>query len=185
MPAQKSGSRTTSRGATSSAFSAASVTSKPNKSTILKSAFAPTHLQLSLFASTIWSPDNDQLRIHDTETGDLRSTYSTSRINCIAWGQSGKGSISDSTISKKRRKLDGSRSIDSTSNPVVIAIGTNQAEIELFSPSEGKVVAVLEHAHPTGTKDFAFEGQGSTHAWSLGVDGSLIQWDLSSMKSVQ
>ena len=81
--------------------------------------------------------------------------------------------------------MDGSRSIDSTSNPVVIAIGTNQAEIELFSPSEGKVVAVLEHAHSTGTKDFAFEGQGSPHAWSLGVDGSLIQWDLSSMKSVQ
>ena len=63
-------------------------------------------------------------------------------------------------------------------NPVV-AFGTSGSEIQMFSPSEAKVVRVLKGGHSQGVRDFKFKHpESSVEAWSLGGDGKLVQWNL-------
>lgn len=168
--------------ATKPSSSAAFPTVNPNKShsTVIKSAFAPSHLQFSLFASTIRSLDSEQLRIHDTITGELKSVHTVSgtAINCIRWG-----SHKDHSSKKKKRKLDNGESTAANSGSTVIIIGTSKPEIQLFSPIEGRVIVTLENAHESGTRDFVISG--SQEAWSLGIDGSLIQWNMETLEKLQ
>ena len=182
----KSSSRVAATKSYSSTVTAAfsSSNSDQNHSTIIKSAFAPTDLQLSLFASTIRSLDSEQLRIHDTITGELKSVHIVpgTTINCIKWG-SCRDHASNQSSKKKKRKLDNGESTASASGSTVIVIGTGKPEIQLFSPLEGRVIATLEDAHERGTRDFVFSG--SQEAWSLGTDGGLVQWNMDTLEKLQ
>ena len=159
-----------------------SKTSQGGRSSILKTSFCPSALQLSLFASVIHSLDTHQLRVHDTVTGDLKCEYSPirARINCIGWGSCGHRTKDPGSqpAKKKRRKQE---TVETTSgdNGAVIAIGTNGNSIELFSPFEYRIVGALDPAHDSGTRDFRFKNYGpDSRACSLGMDGSLILWDI-------
>ena len=170
--------------------SAASGTSKPVKSSILKSSFAPSYLQLSLFASVIQSLDSHQLRVHDTVSGCVKAEHSLlrTRINCISWGRY-RSSLRDAEAqpAKRKKKLHGDRNGEDRGQGVaVIAVGTNNERIDLFSPLDSKVVSVLSPAHPHGTRDIKFkDGDAAYEAWSLGADGTLIQWDLTNSQRVR
>ena len=62
---------------------------------------------------------------------------------------------------------------------VVVAIGTSDSEVHLFSPAEAKVVGSLREAHTQGIRDFKFANHGlHAEGWSIGGDGRLVQWDL-------
>ena len=183
MPS-KSSSRVSAAKPVSSTVAFSSIKSNHNHSTVIKSAFAPTHLQLSLFASTIKSLDSEQLRIHDTITGELKSVHNVSgtTVNCIRWG-SYRDHASNHSSKKKKRKLENGESTISTGGSTVIVIGTGKPEIQLFSPLEGRVIVTLENAHERGTRDFVFSS--SQEAWSLGTDGSLIQWNMDTLEKLQ
>ena len=62
---------------------------------------------------------------------------------------------------------------------VVVALGTSDSEVQMFSPVEAKVLGSLREAHTQGIRDFKF-ADNAIHAegWSLGGDGRLVQWDL-------
>ena len=61
----------------------------------------------------------------------------------------------------------------------MVAIGTSDSEVHLFSPAEAKVVASLREAHTQGIRDFKFANDGlHAEGWSIGGDGRLVQWDL-------
>ena len=155
------------------------------RSAILRSAFSPSQFQLSLFASVVQALDSHQLRIHDTVSGRLKCEHAApgANITCLDWGYYGSIAhrMSDEQPSKKkRRKLERANG-DSTSHreDVVVAIGTSQSEIHLFSPAETKTLAVLKEGHTLGIRDFMFKNFGlSSEAWSVGGDGKLVQWDL-------
>jgi U3 small nucleolar RNA-associated protein 5 len=178
-----------SRGAiskTSSTIAAASssTTNNNQKSSILKSAFSPSRLQLSLFASVIQGFESQHLRIHDTDTGRLRCEHAAgagTRITSLDWGYYGT-TYRDQHLqtTKKKRK----RGLTNTGSAVV-AFGTSQSEICMFSPSEGKVVGKLSGQHERGIKDFKFCGNDYLGGWSVGGEGKLVQWDLGTGKAIR
>ena len=178
MVSQKSSARVTPK-----TSSAASGTSKSVKSSILKTSFAPSYLQLSLFASVIQSLDSHQLRVHDTVSGCVKAEHSwlRTRINCISWGDY-RSSLrnAEAQPAKRKKKQHGDRNGEVRGQGVaVIAVGTNNESIDLFSPLDSKLVGVLSPAHPHGTRDIKFKDNSAGYeAWSLGADSTLIQWDL-------
>jgi len=167
----------------SSALTKTPTTTSSNKSSLLKSAFAPSALQLHLFASVIQSFESQQLRIHDTSNGRLKQQHSVpagTNITCLAWGQYGPSYREQRASSKKKRK----RMHDSHED-VVVAYGTSKSEICMFSPSEGKVVSTLKDGHDRGVSDFKFLPADNLEAWSIGGDGKLIQWDLDTDQAIK
>lgn len=149
-----------------------------SKSSILKSSFAPSRLQLRLFASVIQSFESQQLRVHDFSTGRLRQQHSIPAgnvVTCLDWGRYGQSFREQSTPNKKKRK----RTQDGQQD-VVVAYGTSASEICMYSSAEGKVVGTLKGGHKRGIKDFRFVSEDNLQAWSLGGDDKLVQWDLQS-----
>lgn len=157
-------------------------TNSADKSAIIHSAFSPSQFQLSLFASIIKIFDSQVLRLHDTITGQLRCTHSIglkAKVNCIDWGYYTPNlqNLSEQPSRKKRRRLETNNG--SGRRDVVIAIGTSDSEIQMFSPRETKVLGVLREGHAQGIKDFKFVNAGvSFEAWSIGGDNKLVQWNL-------
>lgn len=151
-------------------------TASSSKSSILKSAFAPSRLQLRLFASIIQSFDSEQLRVHDFSTGRLRQQHpipAGNTVTCLDWGHYGQSVRDQSTPNKKKRKRN-----QDVQQDVVVAYGTSTSEISMYSPAEGKVIGVLKGGHKRGIKGFRFVPEDNLQAWSLGGDDKLIQWNL-------
>ncbi len=62
---------------------------------------------------------------------------------------------------------------------VVVALGTSDSEVQMYSPAEAKNVGTLREAHTQGIRDFRFADKGmNAEGWSIGGDGRLVQWDL-------
>lgn len=165
---------------------ASSNTQTANKSSILLSSFCPSHFHLSLFASVIQGLDAQHLRIHDTDTGRLRCEHTLTpkaSINCLDWGYYGENHRDrHHQESKKKRKrsdlVNGDVPKDQARN-VVVALGTSDSQVYMFSPAEAKLVGSLREAHTQGIKDFKFADNGIyAQGWSIGGDGRLVQWDL-------
>lgn len=157
-----------------------------SKSSILRSSFSPSHFQLSLFASVIQGLDAQHLRIHDTNTGQLRCDHtinSKASITCLDWGYYGENHRDRHHQEYKRKRkrgdvVNGGVPKDQTRN-VVVALGTSDSEVQMFSPAEAKIVASLTEAHTQGIRDFRFTDNGiNAEGWSIGGDGRLVQWDL-------
>ena len=151
----------------------ATSSSSTQKSSILKSSFAPSRFQLRLFASVIQSFESQQLRIHDTNTSRLRCVHAakpTAKINCLDWGKYSRAKPKGRRSSKKNN--------DHANEDVVVAYGTSESEVCIFSPAEGKLVGNLTGGHERGIYDFKFSPQHTDEAWSIGGDSALIQWDL-------
>ena len=171
---------------------ASSTTKITSTSSILRSLFCPSHFQLSLFASVIQGLDSQHLRIHDTATGRLRfpeyPIAPKATINCLDWGYYGENNRDrQHQESKKKRKrseqVNGSRS-DEPSENLVVAFGTSQSKIHMYSITEGKIIDVLEDEHSQGIRDFKFVDSGRTgNGWSIGGDGKAVQWNLHKGKS--
>lgn len=145
-------------------------------SSILRSSFAPSYLQLHLFASVIQSFESQQLRIHDTFNGRLRQQHSApagTEITCLDWGHYGPAYRDSRSSSKKKRK----RSHNSQED-VVVAYGTSASSICIYSPAEDKIVGLLKSGHEREVKDFKFLPTDNLLAWSIGADSKLVQWDL-------
>ena len=163
-----------------------SITQSTSKSSILRSSFSPSHFQLSLFASVIQGLDGQHLRIHDTNTGRLRCEHTiTSKISITSldWGYYGENHRDrHHQESKKKRKrsdlVNGDEPKDQARN-VVVALGTSDSEVHMFSPAEAKIMGSLRDAHTQGIKDFKFTESGiHAEGWSIGGDGRLVHWDL-------
>ena len=61
----------------------------------------------------------------------------------------------------------------------MVAFGTSESKVHMYSVIEGKIVGVLEGDHTRGIKDFKFLCSGrSREGWSIGGDGKAILWDL-------
>ena len=68
---------------------------------------------------------------------------------------------------------------DAKSKDVVLAFGTSDSEINMYSIASAKVVQTLRGGHTHGIKAFKFAPEGKDQqGWSIGGDGKLIQWDL-------
>lgn len=165
------------------ALAASSSTQGANKSAIKCSAFSPSRFQLSLFASVIEGLESDQLRVHDTATGQLKCEHTIgfkATITCLVWGYYGTpGRIPHHNSSKNKRKRSDEVNGDSETHNAVVAVGTNHSEIHMFSPSEGTIVGTLKDVHTKGIYDFKFVNDGvSSVAWSLGGDNKLVEWNL-------
>lgn len=158
-----------------------SSTAQIQRSSVLRSSFAPSQFQLRLFASVIQSFDSQQLRIHETNTGRLRCQHETrpgSRITSLDWGYYGAGTR-DQKQKKKRKRQDNAEG-------AVIAYGTSTSEICMFSPAEGKIVGTLSGGHEKAIADFKFSpATDYQEGWSIGEDAKLVQWDLSKNKVIR
>jgi U3 small nucleolar RNA-associated protein 5 len=160
--------------ASSTSAAASTATSTP-KSSLLKSSFAPSRFQLRLFASVIQSFDSEHLRIHDTNNSRIRCVHKAkphAKINCLEWGRYPQSKSKSSS----QKSSQGSR--PPASGEVVVAYGTSDAEICLFSPPENKVVATLVGAHERGVCDVKFSEHSPEELWSIGEDSTLVQWNL-------
>ncbi|KAJ5349615.1 Small-subunit processome Utp12 [Penicillium brevicompactum] len=175
----------------SAAAPSSSLNQAGSKSSILRAAFSPSEYQLALFASVIQGLDGQHIRVHDTNTGRLQCEHilgPKETVTSLDWGyynNSGKGR----DLSKKKRK----RGSDVNGAPdgldqgdIVVAFGTNTSDIRMYSPTEDKVVGILNGAHEKGIKDFKFTAaRPAEEAWSVGGDNKLIQWDLRTGKPIQ
>ena len=188
-----------SRSATSKISSAAapassSTTQTTSKSSILRSLFCPSQFQLSLFASVIQGLDSQHLRIHDTTTARPRfPDYPTARkatINCLDWGYYGENHRDHhhQESKKKRKRLEqanGSVS-DAPARGVVVAFGTSESKVHMYSATEGQVVGTLEGEHTQGIKGFKFASAGtSEEGWSIGGDGKAVRWNLRNGRAIR
>ncbi|RMZ91628.1 hypothetical protein DV736_g1120, partial [Chaetothyriales sp. CBS 134916] len=152
--------------------------STSSKSSILKASFAPSRYQLRLFASVIQGFESEQLRIHDTSTGRLHCQHSIKplvSVTCLDWGQFSPSTTQ--TYSRKKKSISG--------EDIVVAYGTSDAEIALFSPAAATVVGSLVGGHERGVSDFKFSQHQRDDAWSLGGDGKLVQWSLKTREPVR
>lgn len=62
---------------------------------------------------------------------------------------------------------------------VVLAFGTSESEVHLYSPTAAEVVGILKDVHTQGIRDFKFVDAGRRSVgWSMGGDGKLVRWDL-------
>ncbi|KAF8427457.1 Dip2/Utp12 family-domain-containing protein [Tirmania nivea] len=151
-------------------------------SSILLSSFSPSHLRISLFASTVLGLDAQRLRIHDTTTGRLRCEYVFDKgtvCNSIAWSTLTDDLEDDRKTKKKKRKRTSTASKDSAEHggTAVLALGMNKGNILLYSPTEGSLVGSLDSVHIGEVTSFKFsDNQG--RGWSCGTDGKLVEWDL-------
>lgn len=188
------GSKKSSRGPQSKISSATSLaptsqTQAGNKSSIFRSSFSPSPFQLALFASVIQGLDSQHLRIHDTLTGRVRCDHaiaSKASINCLDWGYyNRRNSDFDQHQSKKKRKRNHEVNGEAGGD-VVVAFGTSDSDIQMFSPAEDKIVGKLQGAHTQGIRDFKFTNRkDAAEGWSLGGDGKLAQWDLRTGTSIR
>ncbi|KAL9028112.1 MAG: hypothetical protein Q9196_003474 [Gyalolechia fulgens] len=168
-------------------------TTSAGKSSILRSSFAPSHFQLALFASVIQGFDSQQLRIHDTTTGRLRCEHAIgtkATISCLDWGYYGEGYREEHRKDsiKKRKRTEHVNGIVPTDKAqhVVLAFGTSDSEIHLYSPTAGKVVGLLKDLHTQGIRDFRFADAGrQSDGWSIGGNGKLVHWDLRKGRSTR
>lgn len=161
--------------ATSSAMS--SVKQNAPKSSVSKSAFAPSQFQLNLFASVIQGLESEQLRIHDTNNSRLRCRHNVaakSRITSLDWGYYNSfPQERQQGGDNKKRKREGHQF-----ESVVVAYGTTTSEICMFSISEAKIVGKLAGGHDRGVRDFQFCRHDYSEGWSAGGDRNLLQWDI-------
>ncbi|MCJ1408065.1 Small subunit (SSU) processome component [Ptychographa xylographoides] len=185
MVSKKAAIQAVSKTSSAAAPATSASTRNADQSSVLRSAFAPSQFQLSLFASVIQGLDSQQLRIHDTTTGLLKCDHtvgSRSRINCLTWGNYGSlGAESYQPPSKKKRKISDQANGSTNQSDVVVALGTSTSEIQFLSPVEGTIVGRLRDGHTQGIHDFKFVNDGtSSLGWSLGGDGKMIQWNIRS-----
>jgi len=183
MVSQRAAGQAVSKISSAAAPATSSSTQGANESAIKRSAFSPSRFQLSLFASVIEGLESDQLRIHDTATGQLKCEHTIgfrATITCLVWGYYGTpGRIPHYNSSKKKRKRSEEFNCDSEHHDAVVAVGTNHSEIHMFSPSQGRIVGTLRNGHTQGIHDFKFVNDGaSSVAWSLGGDTKLVEWNL-------
>ncbi|KAL8839791.1 MAG: hypothetical protein Q9170_001602 [Blastenia crenularia] len=152
------------------------------KSSIFRSSFAPSHFQLAIFASVIQGFDSQQIRIHDTANGRLRCEHaiaSKATISCLDWGYYGKAYREQphKGLKKKRKRTDQTNGSAPSDNAreVVLAFGTSDSEIHLYSPAAAKIVGILKDVHTQGVRDFKFVDAGRhAEGWSAGGDGKTI-----------
>ncbi|MCJ1356755.1 MAG: Small subunit (SSU) processome component [Icmadophila ericetorum] len=189
---KKNASKSTPSNISSAAAPATSaLTKNTNKSSILRSSFAPSRFQLSLFASVIQGLDSQIIRLHETNTGRLQSEHaigSRASVTCLDWGyyRPGERSPEEQPSKKKRKRSDHPNGPSKDQSNAVLAFGTTDSEICLFSPSESKVLGVLKGGHTQGIRDFKFvHDMDSSGGWSLGGDGTLVQWDLRQGTSIR
>ncbi|KAJ5703599.1 hypothetical protein N7493_011524 [Penicillium malachiteum] len=184
----------TSRPATkvgSAASPADGLSQSGSKSSILRAAFSPSEYQLALFASVIQGLDAQHLRIHDTNTGRLQCEHALGpkeTITSLDWGYyGGQGKNRDLSKKKRKRGSDVNGAVDGLDQgDIVVAFGTSNSDIRMYSPSEDKVIGTLTGVHEKGIKDFKFTaGRPAQEAWSIGGDNKLVQWDLRTGKSVR
>lgn len=167
-----------------SALAAPTQSNSSNKSSLLKSSFTPSSFQLHLFASVIQSFDSQQLRLHDVKTGRLRQQHSARSgitITCLDWGYYGTSYREGRLGSSKKKRKRAQHSAED----VVVAYGTSDSEICMYSPAEGRLVGILPKAHEHGIKDFRFGADDNLKAWSIGGDGELVQWDLAKDQAIR
>ncbi|KAL8873208.1 MAG: hypothetical protein Q9174_001291 [Haloplaca sp. 1 TL-2023] len=163
-----------------------------NRSSIIRSSFAPSLLQVALFASVIQGFDSQRIRIHDTTTGRLQCEYAIApkaTVNCLDWGFYGGDASAyeeqreKASRKKKRKRTEQVNGTTATSDgsDVVLAFGTSESEVHFYSPATAKVVGVLGSGHTQGIRDFRFDqstrGKQSI-GWTIGGDGRLVRWDL-------
>lgn len=191
MVSKKNFKATASKVSSKTDLAASSRTQVANKSSVLHSAFSPSRLQLHWFASVIQGLDSQHLRVHDTATGRLcchHAITSKETISCLDWGFYGK-SHGDGQVPSKKRKRNGvvNGSELEKGSDVVIAYGTSDSEIKIFSPAKGKIVEALDGVHTQGIKDFKFSNGGGKRpeGWSVGGDGKLVQWDIRKGTSIR
>ncbi|MCJ1362962.1 Small subunit (SSU) processome component [Acarospora aff. strigata] len=186
MVSKKSSRGPQSQISSATSLATASNTQAANKSSIFRSSFSPSHYQLALFADVIQGFDSQHLRIHNTLTGRLRCDHaigSKATINSLDWGYyGGKHGPYNQQQSKKKRKRNHEVNGDAggdAGGDVVVAFGTSDSDIQMFSPTEDRIIAKLQGAHTQGIRDFKFTNRDdSAEGWSLGGDGKLTQWDL-------
>ncbi|KAI4203304.1 MAG: hypothetical protein LQ350_002001 [Teloschistes chrysophthalmus] len=168
-------------------------TQPAGRSSIIRSSFAPSYFQLALFASIIQGFDSQKLRIHDTVTGRLRCEHALSpqaTVSCLDWGFHGFGhpERGSKELGKKRKRTEEINGTAAAHQPqdVMLALGTSNSEIELYSPGAAKLVGVLKDVHTQGIRDFKFANAGrDSVGWSIGGDGKLVRWDLQGAKSTK
>ncbi|KAL8762178.1 MAG: hypothetical protein Q9184_001775 [Pyrenodesmia sp. 2 TL-2023] len=170
-----------------------SITQSVSKSSILQSSFAPSHLQLALFASVIQGFHSQQVRIHDTASGRLRCEHAIApkaTINCLDWGYYGEKSweYHRNDLKKKRKRKEQVNGVALVENAqdVVLAFGTSNSDVHLYSPAAARVIGILKDVHTQGIRDFKFVDAGrGAEGWSIGGDGKLAHWDLRTSKSIR
>ena len=163
-------------------LASSSISPRANKSSILKSSFSSPHFQPSLFASVIQGLDSQHLRIHDTNTGRIRCDYaleSRTSITCLSWGEhDGEYENRQRAIKKRKRDSEANGSTAGEwSTDSVVAFGTTDSDIYLYSPAAAKVVCTLKNGHTLGIRDFQFISDGEHgDGWSIGGDARAVQW---------
>ena len=162
-----------------------------SRSSILRAAFSPSEYQLALFASVIQGLDAQHLRIHDINTGRLQCEHALTpkvTVTTLDWGYYGaQGKNREQSKKKRKRGSDINGAMDgSDQGDAVVAFGTNASDIQMYSPSEDKVVGTLTGAHDKGIRDFKFTAaKPAQEAWSIGGDNKLVQWNLLTGKSTR
>jgi U3 small nucleolar RNA-associated protein 5 len=165
--------------------------SRTQKSSILKSTFAPSAYQLNLFASVIQAFDSQHLRVHDFDNGRLHCDHALGAgtgINSMDWGYYGsdfRDQYEPKPKKKRKRDQDAREILTANRKNAVVALGTTASNVQMFSPAEGRVVGELSGFHQRGVNDFRFVRSDCLWGWSIDGDGKMAQWDLKTNKAVR
>lgn len=180
-------SKKSSRGPASKISSAAIPTTNAQgvrSSSILLSAFTPSKLQLSLFASVIQAFDSQHLRVHDIHTGRLKCDHALAagvKVHSLDWRPREPNRVAKhgrSSNNNRKRSAPNGVPADVDEAEAVVAFGTSESDVQLFSVDDSRLISTLSGGHDRGISDFKFTGDKPSEGWSIGGDGKLVQWDV-------
>lgn len=141
------------------------------------SSISSFHPALPLFASAILSLDSWHIRVIDPNTSSSRNDYTLESgltCRCLAWG-----TVSHSRNSEKSKKK---RKIDQRAEEGILAAGTSDGSIHIYSPSEDDKVVKLDGGHTGEVTSLCFT---DSSIWSAGTDGKAIEWDINTHTILQ
>lgn len=135
-----------------------------------------------LLASAIQSLDRHEVRVHQISYEGPSVQISSillkkgTTVTSIAWASFSSSNNKNSTPQKKRKRASVSR--NGTSEDLVVVIGTNKGNIQLFSPNQGEIVKTIADVHSVPITSVSVQDVNKNSVWSCDHSGLISQWNL-------
>ncbi|KAL0088401.1 WD40-repeat-containing domain protein [Phycomyces blakesleeanus] len=135
------------------------------------------------FALVTHGIDRHRLRIFNVRSGTVNNDHTgdkKEKFTSLTWGHvRDDGDLGQTTESKANKRRRGLANLNK-----VVALGTNNGTVVIYSLIHGAIVKRLAGAHTMAILDFILNKNG-TKGYSLAEDNYIVEWDIEQEKEVK